>query len=212
MDIWSSPFPNRNSPADSPEGRRRQARGRVGGGRAPHMLGRPTSVGSARFTNSTTSHLGTPQRGQFHGNSGNSGNNHTSRRSITPSLTRQGSGEIPNTTNTQTSPSQNQLPSSFEEASFPAVDNSNENISGFRTQPRSRMTAFSEPLGGQLDGPFGNRRSPSPSAGTNVERDQSRLFSTGPPPSFAEFRRLEARYRARGNGSQDNTGGGRWSQ
>lgn len=80
-DAWGS-SPNRASAADSPEGRRR-ARGRVGGNRAPHMLGRPTSVGSARYNNSNTTHQSSPARALF-SNNGNHGISHTSRRSITP--------------------------------------------------------------------------------------------------------------------------------
>ncbi|KUJ24079.1 uncharacterized protein LY89DRAFT_11372 [Mollisia scopiformis] len=46
---------NRNANGDSPE-RRRQARGRHSGIRAPHYPGRPTSVGSARPSNPSFTH------------------------------------------------------------------------------------------------------------------------------------------------------------
>jgi hypothetical protein len=232
--MWSHPPSNRSSPADSPESRRRQARGRIGSNRAPHMLGRPTSVGPARFTNPTTNHTSALQRAQVLGITGNHGTSHAARRS-TPSLTRQGSGGGSNPNTTQTTPPRNRLSASSEEASPPVVDGSNENSSERRSsqqQLRDLHRRMSESLGDQWDDPFGNRRSPSPSDGSNsavsaTSHDshianfeghsyRPRIYSTAPPTSHAELQnRLDSRYRSREEHFQSNVNGNsqpRWSQ
>jgi hypothetical protein len=88
VDSWGYSPPSRST-GDSPESRRRQARGRIGSNRAAHLLGRPTSVGSAstRWTNPTSTHGNPPQRG-----TNAPPVTHTPRRSVTPGLPRQNSG------------------------------------------------------------------------------------------------------------------------
>ena len=163
-DVFNHPPPSRSSPADSPESRRRQARGRVGSNRAPHTPGRPTSVGSVRSINPTAGHSSASQRVQVLGNTGNHGTSNAARRS-TPSLSRQGSGAT-NTSTTQTTPPRNRLSASSEEASPPVVDGSGES-NGERSRQQQlhdaqRRLAWS--LGEQWDNhTSGNRRSPSPS-------------------------------------------------
>lgn len=98
VDSWGYSPPSR-SIGDSPESRRRQARGRIGNSRAAHLLGRPTSVGSAsaRWNNSASNHGSSPQRG-----TNIPPINHTStpRRSVTPGLPRQNSGSSGSTSQT----------------------------------------------------------------------------------------------------------------
>ena len=120
---WGYPPPNRSSPADSPENRRRQARGRVGSNRATHLLGRPTSLGSARFIIPPANPQTASQRGFVLGmsppNSHHAGN--PPRRSITPGLARQSS----NPGYSSATPPRNRLSSSLssssEEASPPVA-------------------------------------------------------------------------------------------
>jgi hypothetical protein len=122
-DHWGYPPPNRSSPADSPENRRRQGRGRVGPNRATHLLGRPTSLGSARFIIPPANPQNTSQRAFALGisppNFHNTGN--MPRRSITPGLARQTS----NPGYSSTTPPRNRLSSSLssssEEASPPVA-------------------------------------------------------------------------------------------
>jgi len=106
---WGYSPPNRSSPADSPESRRRQARGRVGNSRSAHMLGRPTSTGSAtRWMNPATNHQITSQRSHnFSTTPSNYNTTAGQRRSITPGLPRQNSGN--------TAPSPNTTPPRFRE-------------------------------------------------------------------------------------------------
>jgi hypothetical protein len=56
--------PNRPTPGDSSDSRRRQARGRNGSNRAGHAL-RPMSVGSARYVGSMMTHQASPHRAQI---------------------------------------------------------------------------------------------------------------------------------------------------
>lgn len=217
--VFNNPPPSRSSPADSPESRRRQARGRVGSNRAPHTPGRPTSVGSARPINPTAGHSSASQRVQVLGNAGNHGTGNAARRS-TPSLSRQGSGGATNTNTTQTTPSRNRFSASSEEASPPVVDGSNEN-NGERSRLQQlhdaqRRLAWS--LGDQWDDhPSGNRRSPSPSdsaisatshdsrvanfeghSGQSGHPYRARNYSSAQPTSYADFQnRLESRYGTR---------------
>jgi hypothetical protein len=120
---WAYSPPNRSTPADSPD-RRRQSRGRVGNTRSAQMLGRPTSVGSARFINPVTNHQSASQRALV---LGLAPNNHatgpTPRRSITPGLMRGGppppslSTTPPRNTNRLSS----ELSPTSQDASSPAV-------------------------------------------------------------------------------------------
>jgi hypothetical protein len=109
MSLGAIPPPNRSAPADSPESRRRQARGRVGNSRSAHMLGRPTSTGSAtRWMNPATNHQITSQRSHnFSTTPSNYNTTAGQRRSITPGLPRQNSGN--------TAPSPNTTPPRFRE-------------------------------------------------------------------------------------------------
>jgi hypothetical protein len=88
VDSWGYSPPSRST-GDSPESRRRQARGRIGNSRAAHLLGRPTSVGSAsaRWINPASTHGNPPQRG-----TNVPPVNNAPRRSVTPGLPRQNSG------------------------------------------------------------------------------------------------------------------------
>jgi hypothetical protein len=88
VDSWGYSPPSRST-GDSPESRRRQARGRIGNSRAAHLLGRPTSVGSAsaRWINPASAHGNLPQRG-----TNVPPVNNAPRRSVTPGLPRQNSG------------------------------------------------------------------------------------------------------------------------
>jgi len=119
---WAYSPPNRPNPAESPD-RRRQSRGRVGNTRSAQMLGRPTSVGSARFINPVTNHQTTSQRALVLGLAPNNhATGHTPRRSITPGLTRGGpppslSTTPPRNTNRLSS----ELSPTSQEASSPAV-------------------------------------------------------------------------------------------
>lgn len=85
MEAWGgySP-PNRYSSGESPE-RRRQGRGRVGNGRPGHLMGRPTSTGSARsITQTFNYHQGPPRQYGL-----SNPTLHTSvRRSLTPGVPR----------------------------------------------------------------------------------------------------------------------------
>jgi len=96
VDSWGYSPPGRST-GDSPESRRRQARGRIGNSRAAHLLGRPTSVGSAsaRWINPTSTHGNTPQRGVNVPPA-----NQTPRRSVTPGLPRQNGGSSGSTSHT----------------------------------------------------------------------------------------------------------------
>jgi hypothetical protein len=96
VDSWGYSPPSRSA-GDSPESRRRQARGRIGNTRAAHLLGRPTSVGSAsaRWINPASTHGNTPQRGTNVPPA-----NHTPRRSVTPGLPRQNGGSPGSTSHT----------------------------------------------------------------------------------------------------------------
>ncbi|KAE9381741.1 hypothetical protein N431DRAFT_440567 [Stipitochalara longipes BDJ] len=121
VDSWGYSPPSRST-ADSPESRRRQARGRIGSSRAAHLLGRPTSVGSAsaRWINPASNYGNPPQRG-----TNAPSINNTPRRSVTPGLPRQNSGSSSGST-PQTPPRNRALsgPSSSppaEEASPPVA-------------------------------------------------------------------------------------------
>jgi hypothetical protein len=104
VDSWGYSPPGRSA-GDSPENRRRQARGRIGNSRAAHLLGRPTSVGSvsARWINPASTHGNIPQR--MHGTNVipvNPSFPHTPRRSVTPGLPRQYSGSSGSNSQTPT--------------------------------------------------------------------------------------------------------------
>jgi len=229
-DVWGHSPPNRTSPAESPENRRRQARGRVGSNRTPHMLGRPTSVGSARFVNPSSNHQSASQRAQVLSSINNHGSGHTARRSITPNLTRQGSsGGVSSTNTTQTTPPRNRLAAPTEETSPPVADGSNDNGSERRSQQQFRdlhrqMNAFSQSFGDRFDESFVSQRSPSPSDGTSsdsrlfMQRNHPSIyppsFSTSPPISYTDLQDREARYR-REDVFQNTLNGNsqpRWSQ
>lgn len=166
------------------------------------MLGRPTSVGSARFVNPTSNHQSALQRAQVLGNT-----NHHGR----PGLTRQGSsGGVSSTNAAQTTPPRNRLAASPEEASPPVADGSNDNGSERRSQQqfrdlRRQMDAFGRPSGDRLDESLISRRSPSPSDGSTpdsllfMQRSHRSVyppsFSTSPPTSYTDLQDREARYR-----------------
>jgi hypothetical protein len=121
VDSWGYSPPSRST-AESPESRRRQARGRIGNSRAAHLLGRPTSVGSAsaRWINPASTYGNSPQRG-----TNAPSVNNVPRRSVTPGLPRQNSGSSSSST-PQTPPRNRALsgPSSSppaEEASPPVA-------------------------------------------------------------------------------------------
>lgn len=139
VDSWSYSPPGRST-GDSPESRRRQARGRIGNSRAAHLLGRPTSVGSAsaRWINPASTHGNAPQR--THGTNVppvNPSFGHTPRRSVTPGLPRQNSGSSGSSSQT---PPRNRAPSGLsssppsEEASPPVAVGSG--LSGDRQAER----------------------------------------------------------------------------
>jgi len=96
VDSWGYSPPHRAA-GDSPESRRRQARGRIGNSRAAaHLLGRPTSVGSASArVPAASTHGNIPQRAHAtnipaaHASFGSAP---TPRRSVTPGLPRPNSG------------------------------------------------------------------------------------------------------------------------
>lgn len=111
-DSWSYSPPNRSSPRESPE-RRRQARGRVG-------LGRPTSIGSARFVALSTNPPNA-QRVHLQNTSLNTHNTGaTPRRAVTPGLPRS-SGSAGSTTQTPPRNRLSETSSSSEEASPPVA-------------------------------------------------------------------------------------------
>jgi hypothetical protein len=86
---WSYSTSNRGgSQRDSPDSRRRQARGRAG-------LGRPTSVGSSRFVAAITNQQNTSQRAQLANFMPNTQTSGPPRRSATPGLGLQSSGGAP---------------------------------------------------------------------------------------------------------------------
>jgi hypothetical protein len=121
VDSWGYSPPSRST-GDSPENRRRQARGRIGNSRAAHLLGRPTSVGSAsaRWINPASTHGNTPQRGTNVAPA-----NNAPRRSVTPGLPRQSSGS--SSSSSSQTPPRNRAHSGFsssppaEEASPPVA-------------------------------------------------------------------------------------------
>jgi hypothetical protein len=145
--------PNRFS-GESPE-RRRQARGRVGSNRANYMLGRPTSVGSARSINPPFNHQNNAYRAFGLGSTAPpppSAHTHTPRRSITPGLSRQpsnpGSSNANAQQNTQTPP-RNNRPSTVlaapatEEASPPVAVGSGVSTRYNQTDSQSRALRLS---------------------------------------------------------------------
>lgn len=159
-DPWSQSPPNRSSPREPPEYRRRQPRGRAG-------IGRPTSVGSARFISPNMNHQNAPRAHlqnitpNFHGATS------PPRRSITPGLPRHNatgssgsSGSIAHST-VQTPPRNSRLPgpsSSLEEASPPVAVGSGIAAGERQAPPMSllnRPSSLSEYANSQWSDPFG---------------------------------------------------------
>ena len=157
---WGYPSANRSSPADSPENRRRQARGRVGSNRASHLLGRPTSLGSARFIIPPANPQTVPQRGLTLGMSPPTSHHggHPPRRSITPGLARQSS----NSGHSSITPPRNRLSSSLssssEEASPPVAVGSGLASGGRPITPpatqQGHVSSMGHPINDSAD-PFG---------------------------------------------------------
>ncbi|PMD25194.1 hypothetical protein NA56DRAFT_474670 [Hyaloscypha hepaticicola] len=183
VDSWGYSPPSRST-GDSPESRRRQARGRIGNSRAAHLLGRPTSVGSAsaRWINPTSTHGNTPQRGVNVPPA-----NQTPRRSVTPGLPRQNSGSSGSTS--QTPPRNRALPGfssspPAEEASPPVAvgsgilrDRQSER-EGPSTRPRPNSndmgsSTFQTPL--DTSHPLG-QNPPSSTGHQHGEADRNREF------------------------------------
>ena len=115
-DAWSYSPPNRSR--DSPENRRRQARGRA-------SLGRPTSVGSARLVAPGPSNPQNVQRAHLQSITPNTLNSvpaNAPRRSITPGLNRQlSNGPAPTAMTPPRSRLSEASSSSSEEASPPVA-------------------------------------------------------------------------------------------
>ncbi|KAF4635486.1 hypothetical protein G7Y89_g2612 [Cudoniella acicularis] len=211
-DSWGHSPPSRASAADFSDFRRRQqGRGRVGGGRATH-LGRPTSVGSARFVNPITNHQNASQRAQVLSMASGSqqGLGHPQRRSITPSLPRQVSGGAPGSSTAQTPP-QTRLPSNTsspgEEPSPLVAVGSNENNRDRRTQQlldlQRQMDEYQSEAPRWLD-PFSlPRRNDSPDSTTSnlsprhMHRPDDSRHSASYQPTYGELNDHEARYRTR---------------
>jgi hypothetical protein len=137
---WSFSPPNRASPRESPENRRRQNRGR------PNFA-RPTSVGSARHISQSTNHQNMSQRAHFTDTMTNAHSSGVSPRRSTPGLNRQNTdGPSPGIDNLF-SIRHNGTASSAEEASPPVVVGSGVAVaerSASLTTPQQSQNSFPE--------------------------------------------------------------------
>jgi len=168
-DSWSYQPPNRTPPRESPE-RRRQARGRIG-------VGRPTSVGSARFISPSSAHQNA-QRALFQGiplSSYTAGV--TPRTSITPGLPRQ--------TPTGSTGTNNRTlgnPSSVEEASPPVAVGSGI-TAGDRQMPTSTPPQRRSPASATSFADYFNNPAAA-ELGQSLNQQDANHFNPGRTPSY----------------------------
>jgi hypothetical protein len=154
-DTWSYSPPNRSR--ESPENRRRQARGRAG-------LGRPTSVGSARLVSSNPQNPQTVLRAHLQSITPNTLNTapvNAPRRSITPGLSRQPStGSPPIVTTPPRSRLSESSSSSSEEASPPVAVGSGV-VAGNHHSPPSGPRSYPHYMNSRWGDPYRNYLTPN---------------------------------------------------
>jgi hypothetical protein len=145
-DTWSFSSPSsRAAQRDSPERRRQQVRGRI-------SLGRPTSVGSARYTNPSSSYQHSFHRGSFQGaNANTNGTGSLAHRAASPGFTRQNSDRSNDSTTYHHSPTHNRLSSgsigrSSPEASPPVAIGSGVASADRSNSANPRFGAFPDQL------------------------------------------------------------------
>jgi len=145
-DIWTFSSPsNRAAQRDSPERRRQQVRGRT-------SLGRPTSVGSGRYTNPSSSYQHSFHRGGFQGaNADTNGIDSLAHRPASPGFTRQNSDRSNDSTTNHHPPTHNRLSSgslgrSSPEASPPVAIGSGVASADHSTSANPRVGSFPDHL------------------------------------------------------------------